>query len=110
LGLWIEGRFPDNIFHLPNLQLLDVSYNYNLTGSLPNYNWSSPLKSLGLSGTIFPIDLPNLISNLKSLKELSLSGCNFIGSYPTLLPNLTQITSLDLSEKITLVVKFHDPA
>jgi Leucine-rich repeat (LRR) protein len=91
------GRFPDNIFHLPNLQLLDVRYNYNLTGSLPNYNWSSPLKSLRLSETRFPIDSPNLISNLKSLKELYLSGCNFIGSYPTLLPNLTQFTFLDLS-------------
>ncbi|KAL4597659.1 hypothetical protein ACB092_11G004600 [Castanea dentata] len=94
----LKGRFPDNIFHLPNLQLFDVGYNYNLTGSLPTYNWSTPLKSLHLSRTEFRIDLPNLISNLKSLKELYLRGCNFIGSYPTFLPNLTQITSLDLSD------------
>ncbi|KAL4598279.1 hypothetical protein ACB092_11G049900, partial [Castanea dentata] len=95
----LEGRFPDSIFHLPNLQLLYVGYNYNLTGSLPTYNWSTPLKSLGLSRTKFPIDLPNLISNLKSLKELHLINCSFIGSsYPTFLSNLTQITSLDLSD------------
>ncbi|KAF3951497.1 hypothetical protein CMV_022855 [Castanea mollissima] len=94
----LKGRFPDNIFPLPNLQLLHVDYNYNLTGSLPTYNWSTPLKSLGLSNTKFPIDLPNLISNLKSLKELHLRNCSFIGSsYPTFLSNLTQITSLDLS-------------
>ncbi|KAL4598219.1 hypothetical protein ACB092_11G045000 [Castanea dentata] len=93
----LKGRFPDNIFHLPNLQLLYVGYNYNLTGSLPTSNWSTPLKSLFLSETEFPIDLPNLISNLKSLTELYLRGCNFIGSYPTFRPNLTQITSLDLS-------------
>jgi Leucine-rich repeat (LRR) protein len=99
LSLWycgLKGRFPDNIFHLPNLQLLNVGFNDNLTGSLPSYDWSSPLKSLDLSGTKFPIDLPTLISNLNSLKELYLRRCNFIGSYPTLLPNLTHITSLDL--------------
>ncbi|XP_050279476.1 receptor-like protein 6 [Quercus robur] len=94
----LKGRFPDNIFHLPNLQLLEVGYNYNLTGSLPTYNWSTPLKSLGLSSTGFPIDIPNSISNLKSLKELYLRNCSFIGSpYPTFLSNLTQITSLGLS-------------
>ncbi|KAK4594269.1 hypothetical protein RGQ29_018092 [Quercus rubra] len=94
----LKGRFPDNIFHLPNLQILLVGYNHNLTGSLPTNNWSTPLKSLDLSGTEFPINLPNLISNLKSLKELHLSGCNFIGSSnPTFLSNLSQITSLDLS-------------
>uniref|UniRef100_A0A2N9J2Z5 Leucine-rich repeat-containing N-terminal plant-type domain-containing protein n=1 Tax=Fagus sylvatica TaxID=28930 RepID=A0A2N9J2Z5_FAGSY len=73
----LKGRFPDNIFHFPNLHLLDVRYNPNLIGSLPKYNWSSPLKSLGLSETGFPIDLPNLISNLKSLRKLYLGGCNF---------------------------------
>ncbi|XP_050279164.1 receptor-like protein 9DC3 isoform X1 [Quercus robur] len=94
----LKGKFPENIFHLPNLQILRVGYNYNLTGSLPTYNWSTPLKSLSLSETEFPIDLPNLISNLKSLKQLSVGGCNFIGSsYPTFLSNLTQITYLGLS-------------
>ena len=94
----LKGRFPDNIFHLPNLQLLDVSDNYNLTGSLPTYNWSTPLKSLTLTKTKFSIDLPYLISNLKSLKQLRVGGCNFIGSsYPTYLSNLTQITDLGLS-------------
>ena len=93
----LKERFPYNIFHLPNLHFLDLRYNHNLTGSLPKQNWSSPLKVLGLSETRFPIDLPNLISNLKSLRKLYLSRCNFTGSYPTLLPNLTQITSLDLS-------------
>ena len=93
----LKGRFPDNIFHFPNLHLLDVRYNPNLIGSLPKYNWSGPLKSLGLSETGFPIDLPNLISNLKSLRKLYLGGCNFTRSYSTLILNLTKITCLDLS-------------
>ena len=93
----LKGRFPNNIFHFPNLHLLDVSYNHNLVGSLPNYNWTSPLKVLGLFETGFLIELPNLINNLKSLRKLYLSGCNFIGSYPTFFSDLTKITSFDLS-------------
>ncbi|XP_050279208.1 receptor-like protein 9DC3 [Quercus robur] len=94
----LKGKFPDNIFHLPNLQMLRVAYNYHLTGSFPTYNWSTSLKFLILSETKFSIDLPYLISNLKSLKQLFVGGCNFIGSsYPTFLSNLTQITYLDLS-------------
>ncbi|KAK7817808.1 receptor-like protein 35 [Quercus suber] len=54
-------------------------------------------RSMGLSEIGFLIDLPSLMSNLKSLRELYLNGCNFVGSYPTFLSNLTKITSLDLS-------------
>ena len=101
-SLWLydsqlKGRFPDNIFEFPNFHLLDVSYNHNLTGSLPNYNWTSPFKALGLSETWFLIDLPNLINNLKSLRKVYLSGCHFVGSYPIFLSNFTNITSLNLS-------------
>ncbi|XP_065626537.1 receptor-like protein Cf-9 homolog [Quercus suber] len=101
----LKGRFPDNIFHLPNLQLLDINCNYNLTGSLRTYNWSTPFKSLGLSETGFPINLPNLISILKSLKELFVGGCNFIVSFNNLSGNveskifskLKSLETLDMS-------------
>ena len=53
----LKGKFPDNIFHLPNLQILHVAYNYHLIGSLPTYNWSTPLESLAISETEFSIDL-----------------------------------------------------
>ncbi|GMN62127.1 hypothetical protein TIFTF001_031207 [Ficus carica] len=93
----LTGEFPENIFHLPRLQKLDLSYNRNLSGSFPQYNWSSQLRNLNLSGTGFLIDLPYLTQTLKSLNTLFLRSCNFRGSYPALLGNLTQITSLDLS-------------
>ncbi|XP_062078695.1 receptor like protein 22-like [Humulus lupulus] len=92
------GEFPETIFNLPNLQGLDLSYNTNLNGTFPQYNWSSPLEKLSLSHSRFFIDLPYLTRNLKYLTTLSLAACNFVGLYPTLLhANLTQITSLDLS-------------
>ena len=52
----LKERFPYNIFHLPNLHFLDLRYNHNLTGSIPNYNWSSPLRYQVFSETGFPID------------------------------------------------------
>ena len=43
------------------------------------------------------MNLPYLVSNLKSLKELNLKKCNFISSSsPTFLSSHKQITSLDL--------------
>ncbi|KAM6579417.1 hypothetical protein CsatA_003191 [Cannabis sativa] len=95
----LEGEFPKNIFNLPNLKELDLSYNTNLNGTFPQYNWSSPLKKLSLSHSKFLIDLPYLTRNLKYLTTLSLASCNFVGLYPKvpLHGNLTQITSLDLS-------------
>jgi len=56
-GNRLQGRFPANIFLLPNLQELDLSYN-KLVGSLPAYNWSSTLQNLSLSHTKLSVDLP----------------------------------------------------
>ncbi|GMN64960.1 hypothetical protein TIFTF001_034031 [Ficus carica] len=90
------GKFPENIFHLPNLQELRLSYIRNLTGSFPRHNWTSPLRELGLPNTGFLIDLPYLLRNLKHLTHLDASDCGLTGSL-TLSGNNTQITSLDLS-------------
>ncbi|KAL5548579.1 hypothetical protein UlMin_003810 [Ulmus minor] len=97
-GNRLQRRFPTNIFLLPNLKELDLSSNNKLVGSLPAYNWSSPLQNLSLSHTKLSIDLPHLTRSLKYLNILSLSHCNFIRSYPALLGNFTNITSLDLSD------------
>ncbi|KAM6550995.1 hypothetical protein CsatB_000803 [Cannabis sativa] len=52
----LQGKLPENVLSLPNLQQLDLSYNTNLTGSFPQYNWSSPLKVLDLSSSGVMID------------------------------------------------------
>ncbi|PPD86997.1 hypothetical protein GOBAR_DD16070 [Gossypium barbadense] len=42
----LHGEFPTQVFQLPNLKVLDLSENENLTGYLPNTNWSSGLELL----------------------------------------------------------------
>nr|XP_023915520.1 receptor-like protein Cf-9 homolog [Quercus suber] len=94
----LQGTFDMNIFRLPCIQTLDLSYNPNLEGSLPKSNWSSSsLKFLSLQFTSFSGELPDSIGSLKSLERLYLSGSNFTGAIPTSIGNLTQIIHLDLS-------------
>ncbi|XP_062081163.1 receptor-like protein 6 [Humulus lupulus] len=93
----LQGKLPENVLSLPNLQQLDLSHNLNLNWSFPQYNWSSPLKVLNLSESGVMIDLPHLCRKLKYLHILSLRNYNFLKLSPTLLDNRTQITSLDLS-------------
>ncbi|XP_016648431.1 PREDICTED: receptor-like protein 12 [Prunus mume] len=93
----LRGKFPKSIFHRPNLRLIDLGNNYNLTGYFPKPNWSSPLEMLDLSHTRISVDWHHLTRNFKSLRALHLRNCTFVGSYLAFLGNLTQIMELDLS-------------
>ncbi|KAJ6887659.1 receptor like protein 6 [Populus alba x Populus x berolinensis] len=102
LGLWscgLKGKFPDNIFLLPNLEVLDLSYNKGLTGSFPSFNVSNSLWLLGLSSTRISVYLENdFIKNLKLLKVLVIRDGNIIRSNLTLIGhNLIQLTRLELT-------------
>ncbi|KAI5570064.1 hypothetical protein POPTR_011G055200v4 [Populus trichocarpa] len=101
LSLWgcgLQGKFPGNIFLLPNLESLDLSDNKGLTGSFPSSNLSNVLSRLGLSNTRISVYLENdLISNLKSLEYMYLSNSNIIRSDLAPLGNLTHLIYLDLS-------------
>ncbi|XVE52922.1 hypothetical protein DITRI_Ditri02bG0163400 [Diplodiscus trichospermus] len=108
-------EFPINIFQLPKLQNIQLSFNPMIV-HFPKSNWTTPLKFLGVVGTGFAIkipnsigdlkylellfvdgtgELPNSIGNLMSLKQLNLVG-NFTGSIPASVGNLTQIAEIDL--------------
>ncbi|ONI13607.1 hypothetical protein PRUPE_4G233100 [Prunus persica] len=93
----LQGKFPESIFHPPNLRQVDLGSNYNLTGYFPKSNWSSPLESLDLSHTRISVDWHHLTRNFRSLRYLFLKNCTFVGSYLASLGNLTQIMLLDLS-------------
>ncbi|GLU17372.1 hypothetical protein SLE2022_337420 [Rubroshorea leprosula] len=93
----LQGNFPNQVFQLPSLRLLDLSKNSQLGGNLPESNQSSTLEYLHLSYTTFSGVLPHSIGNLKLLKELYLDSCQFYGSIPRSLANLTEITQLVFS-------------
>ncbi|KAG2713793.1 hypothetical protein I3760_04G191800 [Carya illinoinensis] len=65
-GCRLYERFPTRIFQLPHLQELDVSYNEDLTGHLPEFHTNSPLEAI-----------PNSFSNLTHLTGLDLSQNSF---------------------------------
>ncbi|XP_045828099.1 receptor-like protein 6 [Trifolium pratense] len=94
----LQGNLSSDVLSLPNLQKLDLSYNYDLIGQLPKSNWSMPLRYLDLSSTSFSGEIPYSIAQLKSLTHLYLQECNLDGTIPLSLWNLTQLTYLDLSE------------
>ncbi|KAL4636407.1 hypothetical protein ACB092_03G005700, partial [Castanea dentata] len=94
----MHGKFPIGIFKLPNLRVLDVKYNQDLTGSWPNFQYlSSRLEEIDLSGTGFTGELPISVGNFGSLIGLGIWGCNFSGSIPSSIGNLTNLIYLRIS-------------
>ncbi|KAL5548393.1 hypothetical protein UlMin_003624 [Ulmus minor] len=94
----LQGKFPEGMFRRPNLQVLNLNGNTNLSISFPKYNWSSPLKQLSLSSTNIPIDLPHLVKCFQNLNALFLRNFHFTRLNDLLpLSNLTKITHLELS-------------
>ncbi|KAF4362271.1 hypothetical protein F8388_008155 [Cannabis sativa] len=72
-GCRLYEEFPQYIFHLPNIQAIDVSANENLSGFLPvNFCSGSKLKSL----------------NLSLVSSLDLRFNNFNGQFPSALYNI----------------------
>lgn len=94
----LYGDFPTRIFQLPNLRVLDVRFNENLAGHLPEFLRRMPLTRLRLESTKFSGSLPSSIENLDMLVVLSAYGCNFSGPIPSSLGKLNKLTYLDLGK------------
>ncbi|XP_075107050.1 receptor-like protein 7 [Nicotiana tabacum] len=97
-GTGLSGKFPDDIFHLPKLQKLNLGSNSDLTGHFPKTRWnsSSSLRELDLSLSSFSGNIPDSIGHLKSLRFLDLSSCYFSGTIPQSIGNLIQLNNLRL--------------
>ncbi|KAL5565212.1 hypothetical protein UlMin_028376 [Ulmus minor] len=94
----LQGEFPAKVFQLPNLQVLDLGNNNNLTVYFPEFHQPSPLKKLVLRYTNFSGSIPPSIKNLDSLQFLTIRGCNFSRGLPPALGRLSQLTYLNLAQ------------
>ncbi|KAI5082815.1 hypothetical protein GOP47_0002558 [Adiantum capillus-veneris] len=94
----ISGTLPHEIGSFVNLQILDLSYNRNLTGSLPLQLFRlTNLTELYLQDCGFYGSLPQDLGNFVSLTTLSLNRNFFSGSIPHTIGQLSELVWLDLS-------------
>ena len=96
-GCNLQGEFPLNIFLLPNIQSIDLSYNYKLVGFLPKFRFRSSLQKLHLRATNLFGEFPNPMDNLGSLNVLDPSKTNLFRELPNSISNLKSLNYLDLS-------------
>ncbi|KAK3423913.1 hypothetical protein EUGRSUZ_F00654, partial [Eucalyptus grandis] len=92
----LRGIFPVAVFRLPCLTTLNIGSNYDLSGILPKFNWTSPLESLSIPDTKFSGEISNSIGNMKNLIDLDLSNCKFTGHIPSSMGNLNQLQVLQI--------------
>ncbi|KAL3359059.1 hypothetical protein AABB24_015895, partial [Solanum stoloniferum] len=92
----LYGIIPESIFHLPNLEKLYITFNYDLSGYFPKTKWNSSasLVELDLLGVNFSDNFPESIGYLTSVRSLSLQSCNLRGPIPESISNLTRIEYL----------------
>ncbi|XP_058188474.1 leucine-rich repeat receptor protein kinase HPCA1-like isoform X2 [Rhododendron vialii] len=96
MGLF--GQLTGDIAQLSALQIVDLSYNSGLTGSLPpSIGNLTKLTTLALEGCGFYGPIPGTIGYLQQLRFLYLSSNSFTGSIPSSIGNLSNLFWLDLS-------------
>ncbi|CAJ2655896.1 unnamed protein product [Trifolium pratense] len=91
------GTFPQKIFQVKTLTILDISFNFFLQGSFPEFPLNGSIHTLSISFTSFSGEIPHTIGNMRNLFELDLSNCQFYGTLPNSMSNLTHLTFLGLS-------------
>ncbi|KAG7965130.1 hypothetical protein I3843_09G208500 [Carya illinoinensis] len=94
----LYGTFPKMIFQLPMLEILDLSANYLLGGSLPDsFGKLTMLSTIDLRRGNFSGSIPESMASLTQLVYLDLSHNHFSGPIPESRASLTQLVYLDLS-------------
>ncbi|KAJ6715602.1 LEUCINE-RICH REPEAT-CONTAINING PROTEIN [Salix viminalis] len=91
------GQLSEDISSLSELEVLDLSYNTGLEGSLPPSIVNlKKLKLLKLVGCGFTGPIPESIGSLELLESLELGSNGFTGTIPPSIGNLSKLLVLDL--------------
>ncbi|KAJ8767919.1 hypothetical protein K2173_020859 [Erythroxylum novogranatense] len=98
-GIGLKGQLSGDISSFSALQILDLSYNKDLTGSLPaTIGNLKQLTNLILIGCGFTGPIPDSIGSLQQLISLSLNSNRFNGQIPPSIGNLSKLYLLDLTD------------
>ncbi|GJZ72234.1 probable leucine-rich repeat receptor-like protein kinase, partial [Tanacetum coccineum] len=93
------GRLTGDIGQLSELEILDLSYNKGLTGSLtPAIGSLRKLTNLLLVNCGFGGPLPDTLGNLENLVYMSLNSNGFTGRIPPSIGNIENLYWLDLAD------------
>ncbi|KAL1103216.1 hypothetical protein V6Z11_D05G423100 [Gossypium hirsutum] len=99
-GCDLQGKFPKNIFNLPNLNLLYLEGN-QLSGKIPRSLGNHlQLTHLDLSRNQLSGQIPLSILNLTQLEYLSIAGNTLKGSIPDEVIAFPNLIYLDLSDNL----------
>ncbi|KAL2628458.1 hypothetical protein AAZV13_07G232800 [Glycine max] len=95
----LAGQLSGDIGSLSELETLDLSYNKDLTGPLPeSIGELKKLATLILVGCSFKGPIPDSIGNMQELLFLSLNSNSFSGPIPHSIGNLSKLYWLDLAD------------
>ncbi|KAG2298874.1 hypothetical protein Bca52824_035346 [Brassica carinata] len=98
-NLDVEGKLSSDIATLSELQILDLSYNTELTGPLPsNIGELKKLKNLILVACSFTGQIPESIGDLEQLIYLSLNLNQFSGTIPASIGRLSNLYWFDIAD------------
>ncbi|KAF3664647.1 putative serine/threonine-protein phosphatase PP2A catalytic subunit-like isoform 1 [Capsicum annuum] len=94
----LRGILPERVFHLSNLESLDLSYS-SLTGPIPsNISGLKNLQLLYLSSNYLNGTIPSWIFSLPSLVRLDLSNNSFSGKIQEFKSNTLEAVVLDQNQ------------